>query len=364
MTGAPRVVVAGAGIAGLTIAWELARGGATTEVLAGSQPRASEVAAGMLAPMPELVTSAALGRFAVEALRAYPEFLGRLAEDSHHETGFVRSGLLRVAHDPRTAESIRDSVGTYEAAGMPSQWLESRAVLAEAPGVGADGLIGGLLSFDEAQVHPAWLLEALTEAIEHRGGRVTRVDISRIEPSGEGVTAQTSDGRALHADRVILSMGSWSGTLPDLAYPVRPVKGQLRVYSGHPGPARMLYSGRNYLLTKVDGSVLLGATMEDAGFDLQPTAAVGELDAVLSRLWPGLQGAPATTRVGLRPAAPDGLPLVGFVPELAAVYAFTAHFRNGILLAPAMAAIAARELMGGAAEPALAGLRPDRLRAV
>jgi glycine oxidase len=359
---APDIAVLGGGIAGLSIAWRLLRRGLAVTVVAGQQPSASTIAAGMLAPMPEIGLNPALGRLASAGLRAYPEFLDALAEDTDLRTGFEGSGLLRVAYGAEDAEVLREQVGTYEAAGMPSRWLDARACLAEVPGLGGAGLSGGLLSYDEAQVQPEWLLAALRDAIRRRGGVVVEAQAADVSPHGGRVTVTLEVAglrQQLEAGKAVLALGSWSGAIPGVVLPVRPVKGQLLAFAGRPGPSRIVYWGHDYLLAKPDGSVILGATMEEAGFSLVPDERAQDLRHVLQRLWPALVEAPAIARAGLRPASPDGMPLTGWLPG-GDLYAFTAHFRNGFLLAPLAGRLAANEIADGRQEEMLTSLRPDR----
>ena len=359
---ATEVVVLGGGIAGWTAAWQLLRGGLAVRLVAGREPMASAVAAGMLAPMPEAAINPSLARLGSESLRAYPEFLESLAEDTPMRTGFERSGVLRVTYSAPEAEALREQVGTYEAAGMPSRWLDPAGCAREVPGLSEAGLAGGLLSYEEAQVQPDWLLAALRDAFRRRGGAVVEAEVLEITPNRGGVTVNIAGGTGeerLSADVAVLALGSWSGTLAGVSVPVRPVKGQLLVFPSGAGPARIVYWGHNYLLTKPDGSVILGATMEEAGFSTVVDHHAEELRPVLSRLWPVLAGAPATARAGLRPASPDGLPICGWLPGTG-VYAFTAHFRNGFLLAPLAARLAASEITRGAEEDLLRTLRPAR----
>lgn len=359
---AAQVVVLGGGVAGWTAAWQLLRRGLKVRLVAGREPMASAVAAGMLAPMPETSVTPTLGRLGVEALRGYPEFLEGLAEDTPIRTGFERSGVLRVAYGSSEADALREQVGMYEAAGMPSRWLDAAASAREVPGLGEEGLRGGLLSYEEAQVQPEWLLAALRDAFQRRGGAVVEAEVLEITPNRGSVTIAVEVGGAseqLSADVAVLALGSWSGAVTGVTVPVRPVKGQLLVFPSGAGPSRIVYWGHNYLLTKPDGSVILGATMEDAGFSTVTDEHAEELRQVLRRLWPALADAPATARAGLRPASPDGVPISGWLPD-GDVYAFTAHFRNGFLLAPLAARLASNEIAGGRDEPLLQALRPGR----
>jgi glycine oxidase len=359
---APDVAVLGGGIAGLSIAWPLLRRGLAVTVVAGQQPSASTIAAGMLAPMPETGLNPALGRLAAAGLRAYPEFLDALAEDTDLRTGFEGSGLLRVAYGAKEAEALREQVGTYEAAGMPSRWLDARACLAEVPGLGGAGLSGGLLSYDEAQVQPEWLLAALRDAIRRRGGVLVEAQAVDVLPARGRVTVTLDVAGLRHhleAGKAVLALGSWSGAIPGVVLPVHPVKGQLLAFARRAGPARIVYWGHDYLLAKPDGSVILGGTMEEAGFSFVPDERAQDLRHLLRRLWPALAEAPAIARAGLRPASPDGMPLTGWLRG-GDLYAFTAHFRNGFLLAPLAGRLAANEIADGRPEEMLTPLRPDR----
>ncbi|MGI8607709.1 MAG: NAD(P)/FAD-dependent oxidoreductase [Candidatus Dormibacteria bacterium] len=359
MTSIARVGVVGSGIAGLTLAWELARRGAQVVIVQSARPRTSLVAAGMLAPMPESSVTSHLLRFGVEALRFYPQFLQTLAEDSRRDVGFRRSGVLRLAATEADAGAIREGVGSYEAAGMPSQWLSPRALRRLRPGL-PDGLAGALLSFDEAQVQPDWLLAALQEAAARHGVQTVDGEVVALPRHTPGAALRLADGRLMDFDRAVLAAGSWAGELGGEAVPVRPVKGQLLVFRDASGPDHIIYSGHNYVLTKADSTVVLGGTVEEAGFSLAADAEAETLRDVIPLTWPGLRGIAAATRVGLRPATPDELPIVGAIPGRPGLYAFTGHYRNGFLLAPHQARLASIEILDGHAQELLGPLRPRR----
>ena len=361
---APPLLVLGGGVAGLCISRELLLAGAQAAIMRGRRPRTSEVAAGMLAPMAELSHNPGLGSLAVEALRDYPEFVAGLEADTGMDVGFGRTGVLRVAFDEAEAVALREEVGRYEAAGLPSQWLGPESCRREEPGLGE--VAGGLLSFDEAQVHAGLLLRAL-ESAPGRHTAIDDVEVVGVEDLGhEGgrvsYRREETSVDELAASAVIIALGSWSGQLNAAHLPVRPVKGQLLSFGRVSGPRRILVAGHNYLLTKADGEVLLGGTMEEAGFSLDATGEAQDLRRLLPRLYPQLVPQPATVRVGLRPATPDGLPVVGWVGGKRPIYAFSGHFRNGFLLAPLTARLAAAEIMEAKVSPLLQPLRPDRFQ--
>jgi glycine oxidase len=354
-----QVVVLGSGVAGLSIAWQLARRGGRPLVIAGQRPAASLAAAGLLAPMAEVSTNPGLGRFAAESLRQYPEVLAELGDDAAARVGFARTGILRLAYGDAAAAALRDEVGAYEAAGIPSRWLDARGCGGEVPGLGLEGLSGGLLTFDEAQVQPRWLLDELRGAAAAAGAEFLDADALDVAETG-GVVRIATTQVDVECEHCVVAAGSWVNTLRGVEHLVRPVKGQLLVFPDAVPPARILYLGNRYLLGKPDGSVILGATVEDAGFSLEPDAGAESLRELLPKLWPALVGADAEVRVGLRPAAPDGLPVMGPLPGSPRIYCFTAHHRNGFLLAPPAARIAAVEVLEGRLHEELSRFRPGR----
>ena len=357
-----RLVVLGSGIAGLSVAWEACRRGLEPTVVRGRRPRTSEAAAGMLAPMPESSGIPRLSLLAAEGLRHYPTFLSGLGPDAERRAGFIRSGVVRLAYGDGEAEALRDEVGTYEAAGMPSRWLGRGRCAEELPGLNPDGLTGALLSFDEAQVQPAWLLDLLEERILETGGRFIDGEALQVQGGGaEGAEIRLDDGTVLAAEKTVVAMGSWSSLLEGVECRVRPVRGQLLVATGLPLPARMLFVGHDYILGKADGSLVVGGTVEEgSGFWLEPGEASDRLSRLVAATWPAAAAAAFDVRVGLRPAAPDELPLVGPAPGLKSVSLFTGHHRNGFLLSPLAAALLVDELTGAPPQRLLAPFRPRR----
>ncbi|MHB8509535.1 MAG: NAD(P)/FAD-dependent oxidoreductase [Candidatus Dormibacteria bacterium] len=357
-------MILGGGIAGLCMAWEAARRGLAPVVIRGATPPTSLAAAGMLAPMPESSALSGLALFAVEGLRHYPTFLDELGEDSVTASGFSRPGLLRLAYSDEEATALREGVGTYEAAGMPSRWLSVRGCLDELPGLNPDALRGGLLSYDEAQVQPGWLLALLERRIAVEGGVFRGGEAVRVRGGaalGDGAEVELSGGEVVDAEQVVVAAGSWSGLLEGVFCPVRPVRGQLLVISEVPLPSRILFVGHDYLVAKADGTLVVGGTMEeDSGFSLEPSAAADRLRALLRAVWPAAMLGPVRVQVGLRPAAPDDLPLIGQVPGMPAVHLFTAHHRNGFLLSPLGARLLAGEIFDREPARLLTPYRPGR----
>ncbi len=352
-------VVIGAGLIGLACAWRARRLGMSVLVVEREDaPGAatSAVAAGMLAPVPEadFGEEAAL-RLNLLARERWPAFAAELEELTGLPTGFRETGTLIVAADRDDAEALHRLHDLHRSLGLPAEWLTpSRCRELEpalSPRVG-----GGILASQDAQAEPAALARALAAGCEEI---VLGQGVAAIEQDGGRVSGvRLADGAVLECEHVVIAAGPWSAALaPEGAGPpVRPVKGQileLRARGGASLPfTRMIRTPRCYLVGRRDGSAVLGATVEEQGFDATVTAdgvfrlleaawevlpEVGELELVAAR-------------AGLRPATPDNLPLIG-ADELDGLIWATGHWRGGVLLAP-LTGEAVAALLAGDPPPA------------
>jgi len=352
------VVVVGGGVIGLSCAWRAARRGARVAVLERGEPGcgATRVAAGMLAPVGELsFGEPELLELTLAAARTYPGFVAELEAATGETTGYEQLGALHVALDRDEAAQLRRVHDLQRSLEWEAEWLPPRRCRDLEPGL-TPSFHGGVLAAGEAAVDPRALTRVLAAALEAEGGELrsgTEVVDGVFE--GERLTGvRTTAGEELRAGHVVLAAGAWSGAidwLPEEARPpVRPVKGQvleLRGRDGEPPARHILASERVYLVPRPDGRLVVGATVEEMGFDTTVTAGgVHELLREAYRLLPDvaemeLLGAIA----GLRPGTPDNLPLVGPGAFDGLVLA-TGHYRNGILLAP-LAAEAVADLLSG-----------------
>ena len=218
-------------------------------------------------------------------------------------------------------------------------------------------LTGGMHLPRDHQVHTGRLMKALARALARRGVRVLeRTPVTALRVEGDRAVGVLSPRGPISSPWTVLAAGPWSGQLPlagapgSVALPVEPVRGQLVWLAPQPPPLRhTLVGDRGYLVPKREG-VVVGATMERAGFRRQATAGgVARLLQAAVELLPGLAEAPfRRVAVGLRPGTPDGLPILGGHPAFAGLVLACGHLRNGILLAPATARIVAALLVGAA----------------
>jgi glycine oxidase len=208
-----------------------------------------------------------------------------------------------------------------------------------------------------AQVRNPRLVAALRAAVEVRGGRVIeRCAATGVRTQSGRVTVVETTAGTFAADTVVLATGAWSGLgLPDLAgVPnVRPIRGQMLIFRLEPGTLdTILYRDGLYLIPRRDGHVLVGSTLEDVGFDKTTDAATrARLHAAAAGLLPALGAVqPLQHWAGLRPGAPDNIPIIDRHPDFDNVFVNTGHFRYGVTLAPASAELLVA-LMEGATPP-------------
>jgi glycine oxidase len=344
-------VIVGGGVIGLAAAWRLAQGGARVTVIDRAEPPAgaTRVAAGMLAPVGELAFGEPdLLEHTLAAAELYPGFVAELERLTGVETGFRVCGALHVALDRDEAAQLRRVHDLQRSLGLEAEWLAPSGCRRQEPAL-SPSLAGGVVAPGEAAVDPRRLTAALLAALAAAGVEVrtgTEVAAALCE-DGRVAGVRTAAGEELHAASVVLACGAWSGVaewLPEEARPpVRPVKGEvleLRPLEGSEAPiGRIVASERVYLVPRPDGRLIVGATVEERGFETAVTAGgVHELLREAYRLVPEVAEMELVEAMAaLRPGTPDNLPLVG-PGEMPGLILATGHYRNGILLAPLAAA--------------------------
>jgi glycine oxidase len=352
-------VVVGGGIIGLSCAWRAAQRGARVAVVERSRPPAgaTRVAAGMLAPVGELAFGEPeLLKLTLAASELYPDFVAELERASGVATGYRRDGALHVALDRDEAAELRRVHELQRSLGLGAEWLPPRSCRDLEPGL-TPSFNGGVHAAEEASVDPRALTEALLAALdaEERVDLLTGTGVDAALRDGERIAGvRTGTGVELRAAAVVLATGAWSGQagwLPEPARPpVRPVKGQILELRSRDGVApcqRIVVSERVYLVPRPDARLIVGATVEEQGFDTAVTAGgVHELLREAYRLLPDVAEMELVeAAAGLRPGTPDNLPLVGPSGIDGLLWA-TGHYRNGILLAPLSANELVEELEG------------------
>jgi glycine oxidase len=263
------------------------------------------------------------------------------------------SGTLRLALAEAEEVELRRAEKWQQARGMDVAWLDAAAARGREPAL-APTIRGALWSGGERQVNPKRLLAALAQAAGRRGVRFREgtpaLGLMREDGRVRGV--RTSTGTIV-AETVVLAAGPWTGALGaelGLSLPITPRRGQLLHLPATPQPLRHMLGARHrYLVPRADGTIIVGATEEDAGYDRRPSAAgIADLLGILPYAAPIVATAEfRAVEVGLRPWSADGPPLLGHIPSHPGLVVASGHGRNGILLAPVTAQLLTQLIVDG-----------------
>lgn len=351
-------VVVGGGVISLAVAYSLAREKlAVTLVERGRVGReASWAAAGYLSfqgssnrpgPRLELTRTSA---------RMYEEWIRGLGELTAAETGFWRSGLLELYVEDAEVREARERAAWQRTAGYAVEWLDETSVRKRHRALAPELPVRGALLFPEvAQVRPPRLLKALEEAVRRLGVDIREYSAAAgLARSGDRVAGVgLASGESISAPIVVNAAGSWASQLaPEMAVmPIRPIKGTIVLLEVARQPSReILVSAAGSLYPRADNTLLLGATMEDVGYDRRvKLEAVRTLVQQALELVPGLRDANLVTAwTGLRPYSHDNVPYLGAVPDLEGAFVAAGHYRSGILLAPITGLLLKEVILGQA----------------
>jgi glycine oxidase len=353
------VVIIGAGIIGLSLAIALRKRGASVLVVERGEPgrEASHAAAGMLANCGS-ETPEALRELAAASAAMYPEFVHQLEDESGDTHIDLRDRGTILFLSPENQKHLDDeNLAAEKMSGEQVKELEPGLVEVRYPAV----------YLKERSVDPRALVAAALKAAKHRGvdvasgSAVTEV----LQPNGrvEGVCTERT---SYPANTVVNCAGAWAGQVSPHGLPTRPVKGQMLSVVGARGDTlrHVVRSPEVYLVPRSDGRILIGATVEEAGYDKRTVPeTIQRMHRAALKLLPALSQARILEDwAGLRPGTPDDLPILG-ATSTAGYFAATGHYRDGILLAPVTAHVMAQVIGGIKPDHDLAAFSPGRFAA-
>lgn len=362
-----KILVVGGGIIGCSLAYALAKAGCAVTLLERSTPgaEASSAAAGVLSPLAE-ATHAASSRLVVASWRLFPAVARELQAATGVDVELITRGTI---HPLFTVEDIRDAATRVE-------WAVSHQLTVEAwdsadlrtrePAVSTQ-VRGAMFVKSDHWVNNQRLVVAYAQAAVAAGvALIGGCAVSRVIVEDGRARGVMAEGDRFEADAVVLAAGAWTAGLVASfggRLPVEPRRGQM-VALGHV-PAVLthcIHANDVYLVPRASGELLIGATVERVGFQRAVTAqAIAGLLAEAIEVVPALAGLPiARTWFGFRPWAPDGRPILGPWPGLDNLWVATAHYREGILLAPITAQLMTEWIVGGSPSMDLGDFLPDR----
>jgi glycine oxidase len=368
----PRIVIVGGGVIGLSIAWRLARENSGHRILLLDAHRAGEgtsrVSAGMIAPIAEAgFEDPCFIQFACLSRERYRSFVSDVSIDAGSPVVLGEEGSIIVSIHRDDVDAMRRVYEHRRHADLPVEWLTGTQAREMEPTLTPRVSAAMWIAYD-GQVNPRSLLPALVRACTRRGVELREdAPVGRIVIDNDAVAGVEVNGEVLDADVVVLCAGAWSGTIggmpEDVIPQVRPIRGQILRLERTPDFAmkRVVRGPRAYLLPKDDGTIVVGATQEEAGFDATPTA--GGIKSILENAWemvPSIYDLPIERiEVGLRPGTRDHLPLIG-PTRIRGLIMATGHFRHGILFAPTTADAVCRGILSGDFGDDVAAFAPDR----
>jgi glycine oxidase len=362
------VVVIGGGVIGLSIARSLALAGVGDICLlerAECGTEASFAAAGMLAPQAEADSSDDFFQLLAQSRDLYPQFATALLEETGVDIELDLTGTLYLAFSEEEQQELDHRFDWQSKAALLVEKLTAIEATRLEPGI-SPNINGALLFPRDVQVENRRLLAALTNSVTQLGVRIiTQTNVERVTiKSGRVVGVETNRG-SVSCGQVVVAAGTWTDAVGPYKFPIEPVRGQMLCLSAKPHLSRhIVYSQRGYIVPRQDGRLIAGSTSEHAGFTKAVTA--GGIRSILlnaTEISPAIDQLPIISSwSGLRPRAPDGLPVLGPCDEIEGLVYATGHYRNGILLAPLTGELIAKAIVEGGFSRELAIFSPDRFK--
>jgi glycine oxidase len=334
------VAIAGGGLIGSAIALELARAGLSVGVFDKQEPgrEASWASAGILSPAPENPGMIPMVPLGIASMAQYPEFIANVEEISGRDTGHRKKGTLEALFSGNAREELSTLVALHHGLGLKAEALSAGEAREMEPALSED-MEAAVLRPEEGAVDNRALTAAVLEAATISGAQIfADRAVHAVRRVGTRCTGLVIQNETVEAKFTVIAAGCYSAEIKGVApyAPVTPVKGQiLALRHSDIKIARVLWSENIYLVPRPDGRVIVGATVEKAGFDKHLTAGgLQKLVNGATELAPQLAGARIEEIwAGLRPDSPDHLPIIG-PTDLEDLVIATGHFRSGIVLAP------------------------------
>lgn len=367
-----KVIVVGGGIIGASIAWRLAQERAEVSVLERARlgQEASWAAAGLIAPQAEAQSSGIFFDLCLAARRAFDLTIDRLATDAGLDPEYDPHGILYIALDRAESTELQARAIWHRTSGAVVHELSAAEARRMEPLISPETRFALHLPdnrrVDNRKLTQTYIAAAVNAGAEFREGVTVN---SIVTAGGRATGVLLHDGSALEADCVVVAAGSWSPQVRGLEgdrVALHPVRGQMLCFEARPRTLTpSLFSMRAYIVPRRDGRIVVGSTMEEAGYNKSVTlAGIEKISRGALAMVPTLGDLPLReTWAGLRPAARDLLPVIGHSPSVPNVIWATGHYRSGILLSALTGEVVADLIAGRPPSIDLAPYSPRRFAA-
>jgi len=361
------LLIIGGGVIGLSLAYELAGCGLNVRVIERGQTgrEASWAGAGILPPARRREGDHPLEQLAGLSFELLPRWSEALRESTGIDNGFRRCGGLYVAMASDGRADLDEAARAYRSRDIRAEALDGAELTSLEPALDTSEITGAVYLPEEAQIRNPWHLKALHSACSQAGVQIeTGCVVEDFQLNDDRVRRVLTSAGARTADAVCIAGGAWSAGIAQrlgVELTVKPMRGQIVLLRADSPPLRHVVNhGPRYLVPRPDGRLLIGSTEEDVGFDKRTTGdAVAGLITFATRLAPSLgQLEVERSWAGLRPATPDGCPIIGRAADLENAYIATGHFRAGLTLAPATAVVLGELIRGLTPTVDLAAMSP------
>lgn len=337
---AKEVIILGGGVIGCAIAYTLRKHAITVTLLEKGEigAQASGAAAGLLAPLGPLSGPGPLADLVLAGFAAFPSLVRELEQVTGMRLGYEQTGALRVMRNPKRVAHLRKRWESWQPLGLRMQWLTGEEARRYEPSL-ADDVAAAVYAPEEAQIDAKQVTQAFAQAASKLGAHLLpHHEVTGFVTQGQRVIGvQTKQGQTFGCGQVILASGAWVAECCSwlaTPVPVTPLHGQLLAFPSLAPPLRSLVFGEGIYLIPRGSSLLVGATKEERGFDLQADAkGTAWLLETVRRLVPQLaHSQPSAIWTGLRPKTPDTRPIFGFLPTWDNVAIAAGHNSLGIVL--------------------------------
>ena len=335
------VLIAGGGVIGCAIAYYLRKAGVNVVVVDAGEigAEASSAAAGLLAPLGPLSGPGPFADLLLAGFALYPSLVPELEEASGIRLEYAQTGALRVVRDAKHIPNLRKRMKAWQPLGLEMHWLTGEEARQREPLLSPD-ICAAIYAPEESQIRAPSVVKAFAQAAANKGATFysSRQVAGVLQRNSRVTGIQTSQGESIACNHLVIATGAWSarcGEWLNISLPVSPQRGQMLALRQPSSPLQHIIFGEAaYLTPKGDGTIIVGATKDEVGFDKQLTAGgVAWLLNRAIRLAPSLENS-AIDRLwtGLRPKTPDQHPVLGPAPGWENVSLAVGHGSVGILL--------------------------------